>query len=166
MHRLSLVGIVVAGAALMAAERAPACSENVFRPGQGMAYRKLATLTPARVLIDAGPSRGMSQERALELQVGLSEAGHTVVVSSSARVQPAALSDDVYDIVLTDSDLAAEISKRRASGAPGPIALPVMRRGQNDEGALRQKYGQVLSPDPGLRQTLKAIERLMESQLP
>jgi hypothetical protein len=166
MRRLSFLGIVVVGTLLLFPDGASACSENVFRPGQGMAYRKLATSMPARVLIEAGAGQGITQERAVELQAGLSEAGHTVVVATDARMRTTALSTDSYDIVITGSDSAAELASGRAQGRPVPAALPVLRRGQNDEAALRQKFGQVLSPDPGLRQTLKAIERLMESRLP
>lgn len=166
MRRLSLMGIVVAGALNLFPEGAAACSENVFRPGQGMAYRKLATSMPARVLIVAGPSQGIPEDRAVELQLGLSEAGHTVTVSIDARSHAGELAIDSYDIVIAGSEKATEISRGLAQGGSGPTTLPVMRRGQKDEVALRQKFGQVLSPDPGLRQTLKAIERLMESRLP
>ena len=163
MRRPLLVGLVAAAACLAWSEAASACSENVFRPGHGMAYRKLATTIPARVLIDADPaSQTFSGARAAELQQGLSEAGHSVVVTTDARTRAAALAGEPFDVVLTSVVHAAALGEKRGAEQPPPAGVPVTPRGP--DASVRQSFPHALAADASLRQVLKAIERTMESR--
>jgi hypothetical protein len=163
MRRPLLYGLVVVAACLGLAVAAAACSENVFRPGHGMAYRKLATILPARVLIDAEPaSNTFTLERATELQLGLEEAGHRVVVAEDARKLAAMLEAEAFDVVLTSADRASALAEPAASENQPPSGLPVVARGTG--APLRARFPHALAADASLRQVLKAIERTMESR--
>jgi DNA-binding NtrC family response regulator len=165
MRKSMLNVLVLAGASLAVAEVASACSENVFRPGQGMAYRKLATAMPARVLIDADPaSRGFAGARATELQQSFQEAGHTVRVITDARKLTEIVAKEPFDVVLTSPDNAEALAEAASKGRPAPAALPVLQHAAGSDAPSRHRFPHALSADASVRQALKAIERTMESR--
>jgi hypothetical protein len=157
--RLAATALLVAGA-----PSAWPCSENVFRPGQGAAYRHFAAPLPARVLIYASPAEGDVVRRGPDLEHGLADAGHAVTMVTDSRSLSKMLSDQPYDVVIAGrKDLPALIDSLPA--AHSPTVLPVLEHGeQTDAAAARQRFREVLLDDASLRQALKTIHRVMETR--
>jgi hypothetical protein len=162
--RKSGVSRLVVGAVLFAsASSAWPCSENVFRPGEGAAYRHYAAPLPARVLIYASPGEhGGAALRGTDLENGLADAGHVVTLVTDSRKLARELEDQPYDVVIAgEQDVDAILG---ALPQDGPTVVPVVGREELKSTAGRQGSNPVLPSDASLRQALKTIHHVMEQR--
>jgi hypothetical protein len=162
MRKSSVIRLVVAAVCLAGATSAWPCSENVFRPGQGGAYRHFAAPLPARVLIYASPGeQGEAVLRGPDLENGLADAGHAVTMVRDSRKLAKVMTDQPYDVVIAGRrDLG--VIMESLPHDHGPTVLPIFEREELANAAARQRYNEVLPSDASLRQALKTIHHVME----
>jgi hypothetical protein len=164
MRNSSVRRFAMFAVSLASATSAWPCSENVFRPGQGGAYRHLTAPVPARVLIYASPgAEGEAVRRGPDLEHGLADAGHAVVLVTDSRKLARAMADQPYDVVIAGRRDLDAITESLPS-KDGPTVLPVFEREEMSNAAARQSFSEVLPSDASIRQALKTIHQVMEQR--
>lgn len=146
---------------LLAPQSGYACGEGIYAVPDGANHR--GYLAPRRAAVLVYNNQETVPEATKAVYRGLARAGHKLEVARSPEQLAIALRDHRYDVVIANYEQIDVIGKQYAPASKAKL-LPIMTDGQRGASSLRDRFRFSLSPDAGLIQYLKLIDRLIKDR--
>lgn len=160
MRKILTAVLMIAAVFPLGAVVVEACGDKALRIGRGVRFQR--TIHPAAVLIYF-PS---NPTRASQVQSLLKKVGHKSYAALQENNFSDALKSGQYDLVLSDTDVAANLGRQIENSPSRPVLVAVVSEGTKAEVAAAQKHYSHLVKNPhSADRYLDAIEEAMRSRV-